>query len=279
VPNPNAVVARIGEHRVITAGQYGTALLSRWSGVRNIEAARASAPIVLQKTIEEELLLAEAEKRGYADRVDIRNAVRRRENQFLAPRYLREVVAEGIQATPEEMKAYFEENRERFRKPPQVHLSQITVATEDEANSIAGLLTEGADVAWLARKHSTDRFRDAGGYRGWVAVRPGADPVSQQMAEAEPGGVVGPIGVEGNYVVFVVSARKEQGLYSYEEVSGNVRQEVEAGKFEVVLEEFMNVLRERAEIRLNEEVLASLNFTGSVEEAGSAGGEHGGHDH
>lgn len=276
VPDPEVVIARIGETRTILAGRYGAALLSRWSSMRNIEAARVSAPIVLQKMLEEELLLAEADRRDYDEREDIRNAVRRRENQFLVPRYLAEVVASGIETTPEEMKAYFEENRETYRKPPRVHLSQITVATEDEAERIAGLLREGSDVAWLARKHSTDRFRDLGGDRGWVAVRPGADEVSIKMAEAEPGEVLGPIGVEGNYVVLVVSARQEQGLYAYEEVSGNIRQAVEAQKFEAALDEFMDTLRGRAEIRLNQEVMASLSFAGAKE---GAGGDHGDHQH
>ena len=44
--------------------------------------------------------------------------------------------AADVEVTTEEMKAHYEENRDRFRPPPRVRVSQITVATEDEANTV-----------------------------------------------------------------------------------------------------------------------------------------------
>ena len=69
------MVARIGDRRILTAKEYGDALNKRWKGVRNLEAATAAAPIILQKLIEQRLLLAEAEDRGYPERLQFRHAV------------------------------------------------------------------------------------------------------------------------------------------------------------------------------------------------------------
>ncbi len=269
--DPEAVVARIGE-TALTAAAYSKALLARWSGVRNEEAALAAAPIVLDKLIEERLLEAEAEGRDYGRRPEIARRVRAFETDLLVQRYLEEVVAAGVEVGREEMEAYYRDHRDRLRKPPRLHLGQITVATLEEAERIAGLLRAGSELAWLARRHSTDRFKDSGGDRGWVSLEGGGfDP---RLAEAEAGAVLDPVGVRGNYVVLKVLARQEQGAYPFEEVSGNVRQAVFSEKLRAAIERLMDTLRARSEIVIDRELLAGLEITGTVEAPEEGDGEH-----
>ena len=64
VADPAAVVARAGDESV-TAGELGDALMWRWKGIRNDEAARATTPLVLDGLLESKLLLDEALARGY----------------------------------------------------------------------------------------------------------------------------------------------------------------------------------------------------------------------
>jgi parvulin-like peptidyl-prolyl isomerase len=130
----------------------------------------------------------------------------------------------------------------------------------EEAERIARLLRQGTDLAWLARQHSTDRFKSAGGDRGWVAPRPGGP--DERLLETAVGDVLDPVGVSDNYVVLKVLAREEQGLYDYDEVSGNVRSAVYSRKLRGAMEKFMDTLRSRSEIEINEELLKSLQITG-----------------
>ncbi len=266
--DPGSVVARIavagGGQLTITAADYRRALLARWSGVRNAEAALASAPIILDKMIEERLLLAEARARGYGERPEIRAAVRARETSLLVPRYLEEVVAPGVEVSRAEMLAYYQAHRAERARPPRIHLGQITVAEEQEAWRMAGLLRAGTDLAWLARQHSIDRFSDQGGERGWVD--PGATGFGERLLAAAAGDVLDPVGVRGNYVVFRVTARQEQGIFSFDEVSGNVRGAVLSRKMRAAIEQLMNTLRDRAEIEIDHELLAGLRLGGTITE-------------
>lgn len=263
---PDTIVARVGKTQVVTAGEYSRALLMAWTNVRNEEAALAAAPGALERLIDQRLLLAEALARGYAERHEIQRRVRAHERELLVPLYLEEVVAADVTVSREEMTSYFEEHKQEYRKPPRIHLGQITVATMEEAERIAGLLRQGTDLAWLARQHSTDRFKSAGGDRGWVAPRPGGP--DDRLLEAAVGDVLDPFGDSDNYRVIKVLAREEQGLYEYDEVSGNVRSVVYSQKLRSVMEKFMDTLRSRSEIEINEELLKSLQITGE-EKAGS----------
>ncbi len=278
-PDPEAAVVRIGENRTITAEEYGKALLTRWSGVRNEEAAVAAAPIILQKTIDQELVLAEAEDRGYADRPEFKHAVRNRETELLIPRYLELVVAPRVKVTEDDLKSYYDEHKEEYHKLPRVRLGQITVATEELALKLAAQLRQGADLAWLVKQHSIDRYKETGGDRGWMTPNPGLDAVHNQLLEAPRGTVIDPFGVKDNWQVLLVTGRVEQGLYTFDEISGNIQQAVFNNQFNVVLYEFMKTLRKRAEIKINADVLARLNISGSMDTAPEEEGDHGAHGH
>ncbi len=275
-PDPDAVVARIGTRHVITANEYSKALLARWNGVRNREAALASAPIILEKMIEKRLLQAEAEARAYVERPEIVRAVHTFETGLLVPRYLEEVVAPGVEVEREEMEAYYAAHQDELRKPPRINLGQVTVATEEEAERIASLLREDTDLAWLARRHSLDRFKDQGGERGWV--EPGFSGFEQRLLEATAGQVLDPVGVRGNFVVFKVIARQEQGVYPFQEVSGNVRNAVFEDRMKAAIEKLMETLRSRSEIEIDQELLASLQIRGTLED-GPDKGKVDGHGH
>lgn len=278
-PDPEAIVVWIGEKRTITAKEYGRALLTRWSGVRNEEAAVAAAPIILQKTIDQELVLAEAEDRGYADRPEFQHAIHNRETELLIPRYLEQVVAPRVKVTEDELKSYYSEHKNEYHKLPNVRLGQITVASEEQALELAAQLREGADLAWLVKQHSIDRYKETGGDRGWMTPNPGLDAVHDLLLEAPKGTIVDPFGVKDNWQVLMITGREEQGLYTFDEVSGNIEQKVLEAKFRLVLDEFMNKLRERAEIKINEDILARLNISGSMDTAIEEEGEPGAHAH
>jgi peptidyl-prolyl cis-trans isomerase C len=267
ITDPEAVVATIGNGQRITAADYGQALLARWKGVRNEQAARAAAPIILGKLIEDKVLDAEALERGYGGLADIQQAVHAYETQLLIPRYLEEIVAADIAVTEEEKRAYYEEHRNEFHRPPRVRLGQITVGSEAEALRIAELLRKGGDLQWLAEKHSLDGYKEKGGDRGWMVPQPGAEGFQQELFEAEVGTVLEPFAALDNFIVLKVTGREEQGIYDLGEISGNIREAVFTMKFRLALDRFITVLRERSEIEIDEEALADLSITATMNKA------------
>jgi len=260
VPDPDAVVARVGE-RTVSAAVLGAALRARWQGVRNEEAARAAVPIVLDRLIRTELMAAEALARGYGDTKEARRTLHAMETQLLVSRYLREVVASDVEVTPEEMKAYYEEHKDSFHRPPRLLLRQVTVATMEEAERVAALLEGGADIAWIARRQSIDGLRDSGGDLGWLVAGRVGVPFADALFEAQPGDVLGPEEGGDGFVVGQVGAREEQGIYTFEEISGNVRRAVASLEMQQAIHRYIETLRSRSRIEIHEDVVAALQFT------------------
>jgi parvulin-like peptidyl-prolyl isomerase len=278
-PEPDRVVAQVGEHRTVRAGDYAHALDKRWKGVRNEEAAVAAAPIILNNLIERELLIAEGDRRGYGDLPVVQALLHSRETQLLVPRYLEEIVAANVEITAEEMQEYYDEHKSQFLRPPRVRLGQVTVATMEEAEKVAGLLRGGADIAWVAQQHSTDGFKDKGGMRGWMVPTPGLDALQDRLLEVQAGDVLDPFGVEGNYIVLKMMAREEQGPFEFDQISGNVRQTLFTDRFRMVLDRFITTLRERSEIVLYDDRIQALDISGSFVEQAEEEGSPGGHGH
>ena len=60
------------------------------------------------------------------------------------------IVGPDIKISDEQIKTYFEENKDSFNQPSQVEASHILVATEEEADEVKAKLDDGSDFAEMA---------------------------------------------------------------------------------------------------------------------------------
>ena len=72
-------------------------------------------------------------------------------------------VGESAKVTEAEIKAYYEAHPELYSPQPSRRVRHILVASKTLADDLHGQLTDGADFAALAKKHSTDSSKDVGG--------------------------------------------------------------------------------------------------------------------
>ena len=260
VPDPERILVQV-EDRLIRAEDLGTALIDRWKNVRNEEAALLTKPLVLDNLIAERVILVEALLRGYGDSPGVERAQHALLTRLLVGKYLDDVVLPSVKIPREELEHYYEAHRSEFHRPPRLRISQVTSATLPEAEEVAELLRDGADPAWIARQRSIDRFRENGGDRGWVEAGRALEPFSaSELQVTEAGRILGPKGWEENFVVLRVTAIEAQSDYSFEEVSGNVRNRLKSQKFAETMDRLLATLRENSDIRFYEDHIASLEI-------------------
>jgi foldase protein PrsA len=81
---------------------------------------------------------------------------------------MRKLIEPQIKITDEELKTYFDENKDSLGEAEQVKASHILVEDEATAKEIKQKLVDGADFAELAREYSTDEgSKENGGELGY----------------------------------------------------------------------------------------------------------------
>ncbi|TWJ16703.1 peptidylprolyl isomerase [Geobacter argillaceus] len=167
-----------------------------------------------------------------------------------------------ITVSDDELLTYYDQHRETFTHPPQVHLSHILIAVEPTwpkekkqaaKDRIAGLrkrLIAGEAFASLATEHSDCQSKSKGGDLGWFT--PGQlTPQLEKQVNALPVGRLSPI-VEDRFGFHVLKVleRKAAVVQPLEEVKGRVKGLVKQEKGLKELQPLVKKLREGARVEL-----------------------------
>ncbi len=128
------------------------------------------------------------------------------------------VMEDYVDLTEEDVKAYFEENKESFATPEQVEASHILVEDEATANEVIEKLNAGEDFAELAKEYSTDESNAAeGGALGFF----GRGQMVEEFENAAFAMKVGevsktPVKTEHGYHIIKVTDKTEAAEADYE---------------------------------------------------------------
>lgn len=197
---PENVLARVGEW-TITKEEFEERLgaLKEIAPEFDVQDPEQKA-LILEELLRQQLLVQEAERRGISGREDIVQAVEELRRTLL----IREVAAqatEGIVATEEEAKEYYEQNRVDFAEPAQWRVREIVVSTEEEAKQILIELYQGADFAQMAEARSQAESASKQGDMGYLSVFdfPKRESVVAALEEGDVSGVFQ--GPGGFYIV------------------------------------------------------------------------------
>ena len=206
----------------------------------------------LNKMIDEELLLREAQKLNLHDREDYKLNIETYKREFLVNLYLQQLLKE--KNTEEDQKKYYEENKEKYTMPEMVRISVITVKSEDEAKDILKKAKSGEDFAELAMKYSQGPGAKKGGDFGYRAKKGLRKDFADVAFPMKVGEVSGLIKAEDGYSIIKVTDHKEEGIAKFEEVKNKIASEY-ANK---LIEGKISELRKAVKIQIDSAELKNL---------------------
>ena len=150
-----------------------------------------------------------------------------------------QILAEAPAPTEEELLAFYEEHKHRFRSPPHAQLEEILLETPSEARQIAAQIEAGAEWSELARAHSRRRnAKDGLLYVSQSQAPFLGEPWMNAVMNAELQQLQGPIQTRGGYSIFRVIERYPEIYYGLE--LERVRNAVERDVRERIEREFFN---------------------------------------
>jgi hypothetical protein len=129
-----------------------------------------------------------------------------------------DLVAAAATVPERDIRAYYERNRDVFRRRAARRVRHILVRDESTARRLAARLAAGGDWHALAEAWSIDRgSRTRGGDLGDVHRGEFAGPLEEAIFDAEVGAVIGPIQTEHGWHIAAVDALTGESVVRYAE--------------------------------------------------------------
>lgn len=160
--------------------------------------------------------------------------------------------------TEEEKREWLKKNSHLFRVDGKLKLWSITVSGYAEgktpaqqqalAKEVRTALVNGADFASLARTHSSDSKRDAGGSWDWVGQKDIAVPFWPIVSKLDAGKVSEIVPLGGNFYIFWVESKQAGKMKPQAEIDAEVEKRVQLEKRMKASDEWLKKLRKKATI-------------------------------
>ncbi|HEY8450174.1 MAG TPA: peptidylprolyl isomerase, partial [Bacillota bacterium] len=160
------------------------------------------------------------------------------------------LLAPEIQISEDDMRAYYEENKEAFQQQEQVRARHILVEDSALARELLVQLRNGASFEELAKEHSIDQASaEQGGDLGWFGRGVMVKAFEDAAFSAEVGALVGPVQTEHGYHIIEVLEHKPARQQTFEEVKDQVRDILFQRQLQEKLGPWLEQLRAEADIQ------------------------------
>ncbi|NLC53918.1 MAG: foldase [Firmicutes bacterium] len=138
---------------------------------------------------------------------------------------IKKLLEPKITVTEDEMKAFFEKNKEDFAQEEQVKARHILVATEKEAQEIKDKLDKGEDFAALAKEYSIDdSTKNNGGQLGFFSRGDMTSEFATAAFALPVGKISAPVKTEYGYHLIKVEDKKEAATADYEKSKADIEE-------------------------------------------------------
>ncbi|WP_053372963.1 peptidylprolyl isomerase [Paenibacillus sp. FJAT-27812] len=162
---------------------------------------------------------------------------------------IRKILEPKTDVTEDEIKQYYDANKDQLGTPEQIQASHILVATKEEADAILAQLKQGGDFAAIAKEKSIDPgSKDNGGDLGFFgkgAMVPEFEEAAFALKVNEISGVVQS---EHGFHIIKKTAEKAAVVPTFEEKKEEIKKQLVATEANELSEAWMNDIRAKAKI-------------------------------
>lgn len=137
---------------------------------------------------------------------------------------VKKLLEPSIEVTEDEMKQYFEDNKDQFAQKEQVKASHILVDSLEKAQEVKDKLASGEDFAELAKEYSLDTSnKDQGGELGYIVKGKMVPEFEEAVFSMEVGEISDPVKTDYGYHIIKVEEKKEAKEANYEESKDKIK--------------------------------------------------------
>ncbi|UCH82214.1 MAG: peptidylprolyl isomerase [Nitrospiraceae bacterium] len=222
----------------------------------------------LDELVKKELVYQYAKKMRMQNDREYLDKVEEFKKMTLVTMILKKEVEEKTVLDDEMVKAFYDENSDKFRIGTEIKASHILVKTEDEAKDVAARLEKGTSFADLAKTLSIDKASgQKGGDLGYFGRGKMVPEFERAVLNLKPGEISNPVSTRFGYHIIRLDDIKEGKLASFEQSAESIRRQIAAEKQKALFDSFVDKLKADTEISKEIEALASISLPWDTTEA------------
>ncbi|AQR97963.1 MULTISPECIES: peptidylprolyl isomerase [Clostridium] len=181
---------------------------------------------LIEQLISFELMSKFGKEIGLNETQEYKEAMENISKEVITSMAINKVLAD-VTVTDEEVKNYYDNNKEAFSSPATVSARHILVETEEEAKNAKEEISNGSiSFGDAAMKYSTCPSNQQGGNLGEFSKGMMVPEFEEAAFNAEIGKITEPVKTQFGYHLIVVDAKNEASVKSFEEVKSNVLNEL-----------------------------------------------------
>ena len=230
-------------------------LNTMWDNIPAEYKAQLTKGDVLDQIISEKLLIQDAKSKNLENDEKVAKQISDMINQILVQALIEKEVLNTAKVTDEEATEYYKDNQEEFTEKEQVHLFNILVETEEEANSVLGELNSGKDFSEVAKEKSTGPSADQGGDLGYITKGSIIPEIEEVVFTLEIDSITDVIKSDYGFHILKISEKKPEELKSFDDVRESIIQNLLPEKQKSAFDNLIEELKSKTEIVINEEAL------------------------
>jgi peptidyl-prolyl cis-trans isomerase C len=218
------VVAKVGREvlRVSDAMAHALYTGAKLESAADLPALMASG--MVDEAVDHLTLAQMAREQGIDQALEIRAAIALAEREILAEALLEQIAREA--ASEEHVRAAYEAEYRNLEGRTVLRLSEIVVATKEEAETLRGRLPR-ASFSSLAGKNSLAKESAAkGGSLGDLPMDELEQPLREAVQDLPVGGVTEPIETEAGWAIYKLSSRRALRMPPFEERREEIAREL-----------------------------------------------------
>ncbi len=213
---------------------------------------------MLDTMVIRELILQQASKDGLDKGTEIEEKLQDLKKRLIVESFLKNKVEVESKVSDEDMKKFYEQNKDKFKTGEQVKASHILVKTEKEAKDILAQLKSGGKFEELAKKNSVDSSSAKGGDLGWFGKGSMVPAFEKAALALKEGQISDVVKSDFGFHIIKLTGKRPAGIRPFEEVKEQIKGAIMPTKQQEIFQKIKDELKKTAKITIKEDVLNSV---------------------
>jgi len=213
---------------------------------------------MLDTMVIRELILQQASKDGLDKGTEIEEKLQDLKKRLIVESFLKKKVEVESKVSDEDMKKFYEQNKDKFKTGEQVKASHILVKTEKEAKDILAQLKSGGKFEELAKKNSVDSSSAKGGDLGWFGKGSMVPAFEKAALALKEGQISDVVKSDFGFHIIKLTGKRPAGIRPFEEVKEQIKGAIMPTKQQEIFQKIKDELKKTAKITIKEDVLNSV---------------------